>query len=866
MNSRANGMLTLRVLGPFAAYVGDAPILATARKNQALLAYLARRPGAPIPRDTLCGLLWSDGSDEQARASLRTALSALRKSFGPAAGVLESDASSVKLSVELVRIDATAFMNRTRATDGVESLRSASDLYQGEFLEGLNGVSPEFDRWAEAERGTLRSQFMSVLLRLVDAFDEAGQTEEAIATAQRLLAEDPLQEHVHRRLIRSYHAQRRYDAALKQYDRLCALLAQELGVTPEPPTVELIREVRRARSGGAAPRGPEVPPEPTPHTLMPLGHAVPGRPSLAVLPFSALGEASDATYFGEGIAEDTIVELARSPDLLVVARHSSFQFREQSTAPDEIGRKLGVRFVLGGSVRLAGQRARVTAHLVRCSDNEEMWAERYDRDLADILGIQSDIARSVAGAVVGKIIETETAAALDRPRDNLEGYALVMRGLRHMSTPDAAEFRLAIECFRRATELSPLNARAWSLLALSQIYMRWYFDVDLGVADLIPVAERAVRLDAREPRGHCALGMAHMMNRDLDRAAFHFEAGLAANPNDDLLLTEYGRFLMYDDRPEEGLQRIREGMRLNPYHPNWYWGIQGRCLHTLGRHAEARDAFLRMSEPPYYTYAYLAACCTALGDTTGAAAAHAEDFRLSVAQLPLYSESPERGILIDVLKALDDEYTDGRLLIEVYPFQRSIDNVVQGRADFHFPTIGPRVWARDDDHFEDSIAAQGIRRSRCSLTKTHFALFTNADQPPLNSRALGRYRIETDLAHTMFFEPGIGGTTCLPCSVRKLSSGRIDGLVFAAREIESIAAAEGITNIRRQDYRIFGSKFILPLGPKGDRIDALLCRLIADMIKSGRLRQVAAPYSAYFEQAFGDAYLPTRADLPAAAR
>jgi DNA-binding SARP family transcriptional activator/TolB-like protein/Flp pilus assembly protein TadD len=628
VDSRADGILTLRVLGPFSAHVGDASLLAGARKNQALLAYLARRPEGPVPRDTLCGLLWADGGEEQARASLRTALSALRKSFGPATGVLDSDTTSVRLAAELARIDATEFVNMARVTDGVESLRRATELYRGDFLEGLNGVSPEFDRWAEAERGALRSQFMSVLLRLVDALEEAGETEEAIATAQRLLAEDPLQEHVHRRLIRAYHGQRRYDAALKQYDRLCDLLAQELGVTPEPPTVELIREVRRMRSGGASPRAPEVPLEPARHTETPPAHAVPGRPSLAVLPFKALGDATDALYFGEGIAEDTIVELARSPDLLVVARHSSFQFREETTAPEEIGRKLGVRFVLGGSVRLAGERVRVTAHLVRCSDNEEMWAERYDRDLADILEIQSDIARSVAGAVVGRIIDAETAAALDRPRDNLEGYALVMRGLRHMSTPDASEFRLAIECFTRATELSPLNARAWSLLALAQIYLRWYFDVDTGVADLIPTGERAVRLDPREPRGHCALGMAHMMNRDFDRAAFHFEAGLAANPNDDLLLTEYGRFLMYDDRPEEGVQRIREGMRLNPYHPNWYWGIQGRCLHTLGRHAEARDAFLRMSEPPYYTYAYLAACCTALGDTAGAAAAHAALYKL----------------------------------------------------------------------------------------------------------------------------------------------------------------------------------------------------------------------------------------------
>ncbi|MBK1631445.1 hypothetical protein CKO31_11975 [Thiohalocapsa halophila] len=241
----------------------------------------------------------------------------------------------------------------------------------------------------------------------------------------------------------------------------------------------------------------------------------------------------------------------------------------------------------------------------------------------------------------------------------------------------------------------------------------------------------------------------------------------------------------------------------------------------------------------------------------------AEDFVLSVAQLPLYSESPRDGILIDVLKALDAEYTQGRFHIEVYPFQRSINNVVEGRADFHFPTIGPHVWQREDDELERAIAADGIRRSRCSLTKTHFALFSNAERPPLDTTALDAYHIETGRGHRAFFKEDFSATTCLACSVRKLSAGRIDGLVFAAREIEVLARQEGIDNIRRQDFRIFGSKFILPIGAKGDRIDALLCRLIAQLVRDGRLREVAAPYSAYFERAFGAPYLPTPADLRA---
>ncbi|MGG7644200.1 BTAD domain-containing putative transcriptional regulator [Rhodovulum sp. YNF3179] len=625
---RSDNALTLRLLGPFAIEgpgSGDKPM---PRKAQAMLAYLARRPGVSVPRETLTAMLWSDSEEEQARASLRTALSSLRKSMGPVADVVEASNAGIRIDDERIVIDADLFMRTARHAEDVDALTRATELHSGAFLEGLPAVTAAFDQWVEAERGTIRSQYMSVLLRLTDALFEAGDTEGAVATAQKLLSEDPLQEHVHRRLIRVYAKQRRFDAALKQFDRLRSLLDEELGVQPEPPTMELVREVRRARSGGQSKAsGPGMAPQASLRGTPELPRA-PGRPSIAVLPFRTLSKDAEAGFFGDGIAEDVIVELSRNPDLLVVARQSSFRFSEEEDTPEEIGERLGVRFLLGGSVRLANDRLRVTAHLVRCSDQRELWAERYDRDIEDIFEIQAEIARSVTGAAVGRIVETEANAALEFPRDRLEGFALISRGLRHMNIPELSEFDKALECFGHATEVAPQNARGWALLALTRLYRQWYFQIEGNMAELIPLGERAVALDPREPRAHCVLGVARMLERDFDRAAHHFEAGLAVNPNDDLLLTEYGRFLMYDDRPEEGLQRIREGMRLNPYHPNWYWGMQGRCLHTLGRFSEARDAFLRMRNPPFYTYAYLAACHLALGDGEAAQAAHASLYRL----------------------------------------------------------------------------------------------------------------------------------------------------------------------------------------------------------------------------------------------
>ena len=242
-------------------------------------------------------------------------------------------------------------------------------------------------------------------------------------------------------------------------------------------------------------------------------------------------------------------------------------------------------------------------------------------------------------------------------------------------------------------------------------------------------------------------------------------------------------------------------------------------------------------------------------------AVNAKDYKISVGKLPLYSESKDKGILIDVLKAMDEEYKEGRFIIEVYPFGRSINNVVTGKADIHFPTIGKNIWSKENDIYEKELNKQGLRRSSCSLTKTHFALYTNTEKPELDISKIQNYKIETDIGHTIFFNKNMQGTTCLPCSVEKLSAGRIDGLVFASREIDFMIKDGKYKNIKRQNFKIFGSKFILPTGEKGEEIDKLLASLIEKMIKNGTLAKIAKPYTDYFQEQYNNPYLPTTEDI-----
>jgi TolB-like protein len=365
--------------------------------------------------------------------------------------------------------------------------------------------------------------------------------------------------------------------------------------------VQFVAEVRR--SEGSPPEG--------------LGG--PNRPSIAVLSFRPLDAHPLTESLGEGLAEDVIIELSRAAELFVVARQSSFRFDPATTDSAAVGESLCVRFLLSGTVRTSGDRLRLTVHLVRCASGEELWAERYDRPLEETFEVQTEIARTVTATVVGRMAVTDAPRARSSG-GSLTAYPILLDGVRAMHRYTCEDMEAARESFRTAAELAPDWARPHGLLAMTEIYVRWYYEVDADVSAAVPPAERAVALDARDTKGHCALGIARLMAGDHARASQHFETGLRMNRNDDLLLVESGRFMMYDDRADEGVACVREAMRLNPFHPNWYWNILGRCLHTLGRYDDALDAFSRVANPPFWTLAYSAGCASMAGHPEQAAA------------------------------------------------------------------------------------------------------------------------------------------------------------------------------------------------------------------------------------------------------
>jgi DNA-binding SARP family transcriptional activator len=344
--------LRLTLFGGFEARgPRDQAIDVPAQKDRALLALLALSPGAKLSREKLASLLWSDRGDRQARDSLKHALSRLRQLLNASSDAIRSDRQTVALDPEAVAVDVPEF-ERLVAQGTVEALEQAAALYRGDLLDGIGVRDPAFEDWLLLERQRLRHSAEVALTRLMTQAMGSGALDRAAAAARRLLALDPLREPAWRALMRICAEQGQSAQALKLFESLRDRLHAELGVRPDAETVRLHEEIRAQR---IAPQ-PPAPAEGTASQPAPEPLPLPSKPSIAVLPFQNLSGDPEQDYFADGMVEEIITALSRMRWLFVIARNSSFTYKGRVLDVKQIGRELGVRYVLEGSVRKAGTR------------------------------------------------------------------------------------------------------------------------------------------------------------------------------------------------------------------------------------------------------------------------------------------------------------------------------------------------------------------------------------------------------------------------------------------------------------------------------------------------------------------------------
>ena len=327
---------------------------------------------------------------------------------------------------------------------------------------------------------------------------------------------------------------------------------------------------------------------------MPTPPARPNRASIAVLPFTNMSSDPEQEYFAEGLAEDLITDLSKVPGLVVIARNSSFAYKGASADLRLVANGLGVRYVVEGSVRRAATRVRINAQLIDASDNSHLWADRFDRDLADIFHVQDEIVGRIVHALADLLPSARPVAR--RRATNLDAYDLFVRG-RVLAPQSPESNKLARALLEEAIALDPDFAEAHVWLALSYWFetTNWGEGVASNREQVRSLAQTAMSLDPNEASAHMILGYVHLYGGEWHEAVSEFETALRINPNHADTWALLSDWKVYEGQTAEAVNCIRKAINLNPHPPGYYYWLCGWAQYGAGQYDDA-IATLRREE------------------------------------------------------------------------------------------------------------------------------------------------------------------------------------------------------------------------------------------------------------------------------
>jgi adenylate cyclase len=362
--------------------------------------------------------------------------------------------------------------------------------------------------------------------------------------------------------------------------------------------------------------------------------ALPDRPSIAVLPFTNLSQDPGQEYFSDGVTEDLITGLSKVSGLFVIARNSVFTYKGKAVKVGEVGRDLGVRYVLEGGVQRAGDRVRITAQLVDAATGYHLWAERYDGQVRDIFALQDEVTQRIVRALAVKLTEGERGRMGRVPTGDPDAYDLVLRGRENLNRTTRDANVEARKLFLKAQDLDPGYARAYMGMGWAHLYgwqFQWSTDTD-SLERARQMAERAIALDETLADAHRLLGQIYLWKKEHDQAIAQAERALALAPNDAHGYETLAEVLGWAGRPEDSLRFIREAMRLNPHYPFFYLWTLGHAYYLTGRSQDAVNAFktIVQQNPNFLpAHAYLGVLFTEMGREKEAHTAWKAALRLS---------------------------------------------------------------------------------------------------------------------------------------------------------------------------------------------------------------------------------------------
>lgn len=594
------------------------PIAVSGAKTQGLLGYLALNIELPPSRDRLMALFWGDRFTDQARQSLRQAISKLRRIFEPHdSDVLVVDMDRVGLNPDKVIVDVDVFAGLAR-DPSPENAVAAVDLLKGPLLDGLYGQQPEFDDWIASERQRVATQANRIFERAANEQVRRGRVSNAIATARKLIELDPLRDASQMVLIRILAQSGERASAVQQFNTYNETLQRDLGVGAGPDLTQLMTEIRSESFA----RVVELPEEERPDRPEP---AVPvqkprdsDRIKIAVVPFATLAPGADQEMFVEGLSQDITTNLSRFRWLDV---HASLTLDgPRLTAADmaTLGQELGLDYVVHGSLRTHNRNLRLTVQLADPASGRYQWVERYDRVTDDIFDVQDELSDTIAASIEAELERVAGKEARLRDPEEMNAWDNYHRGLAIQYEFSADTNAEAQKFFRRAIELDPNFAAAYARQSYAQVISAIYFEaenVEELLDEALELARKACQLDPDDAVCRFALGRVYLARGEYERSLAELKTATQLNPGMAQAHCGLGDSLAYAGHPNAAMECFEEAVRLSPSDPyRWAFLSYGATALLFKREFErAADWATQAESVPNAHYWATAIRTSALG-------------------------------------------------------------------------------------------------------------------------------------------------------------------------------------------------------------------------------------------------------------
>jgi len=341
--------------------------------------------------------------------------------------------------------------------------------------------------------------------------------------------------------------------------------------------------------------------------------------SLAVMLFKNLSKDEDQAYFCEGFSEDLINVLSKYSKLLVVSGNASFSYRDKTKSPREIGKELGVRYILEGNVRKLGQKVRVGAKLISANRENTIWSHNFDFKIDEMFEVQDELVETIVSTIVGYVDDEEVKQLARVKPENHTAYDLVLQGLEYhrKSNVTAENAKKAVEFFDKAIEVDPNCARAhaWRACSLAN-YDDW--DPDEYGGNLIDLCSdsviRSLEIDPNDHEAHRIMGAISLVKGDFELALHHQERAMQLCPSDAYIMGKNAALLVYLGKPEKALEIVKHAMRINPFCPDELFVDEGMCYFWLEKYSDAANCFKKIKTPSRESLFYFAATLAKLGE------------------------------------------------------------------------------------------------------------------------------------------------------------------------------------------------------------------------------------------------------------